>query len=26
VQTNSQPDDDENKLHDAATAILAALK
>jgi len=26
VQTNSQPGDDVNKLHDAATAIHAALK
>ena len=26
VQTNSQPNDDVNKLHDAATAIHAALK
>lgn len=26
VQTNSQPDDAANKLHDAATAIHAALK
>ena len=26
VQTNSQPNDDVNKLHDAASAIYAALK
>ena len=26
VQTNSQPNDDDNHLHDAATAVHAALK